>query len=169
MWNVDLKLFHCYQSCHDPECRALQFTGKPVPLPKAVRDAVDDALFEWHLANVDESSLYASCREVVSPNTTMVHLQSEVSTLSLASQPSVTPDSQEASLEAHKKAPADSSRLPRRSKRKTLLEDIYLLTAITLSRNCNKAFKPMSKVARTSLSVDFWSGAFRITYRLHRS
>jgi len=112
MWNVDLKLFHCYQSCHDPECRALQFTGKPVPLPKAVRDAVDDALFEWHLANVDESSLYASCREVVSPNTTMVHLQSEVSTLSLASQPSVTPDSQEDSLEAHKNAPADSSRLP---------------------------------------------------------
>lgn len=57
VWTVDLQLWHCIQSCHDPECRALQFRGTPVPLPAPVRDEVSDALFEEALANADECEL----------------------------------------------------------------------------------------------------------------
>jgi Herpesviridae UL52/UL70 DNA primase len=35
-WRVDLVLMQAVQTCHDPECRALQFRGTPVPLPQHV-------------------------------------------------------------------------------------------------------------------------------------
>lgn len=52
-WHVDLQLHHCYQTCFDPDCRALNFRGQPVPLPTPVQDALQEAFFEEELARLD--------------------------------------------------------------------------------------------------------------------
>jgi hypothetical protein len=60
MWIVDLELYQCVQGCHDPDCRAMQFRGTPVPLPPDVQQAVSEALFEEALAVMDEEALLLS-------------------------------------------------------------------------------------------------------------
>ena len=52
-WHVDLRMRHAYQTCHDPDCRALNFRGTPVPLPAPVQQALDEALFDEELARLD--------------------------------------------------------------------------------------------------------------------
>jgi Herpesviridae UL52/UL70 DNA primase len=52
-WNCDLVLYHCYQTCYDPDCRALNFRGTPIPLPLAVQEELQEALFEEALARLD--------------------------------------------------------------------------------------------------------------------
>jgi Herpesviridae UL52/UL70 DNA primase len=54
-WNCDLVLFHCYQTCYDPDCRALNFRGAPIPLPSSVQEELREALFEEALARLDIS------------------------------------------------------------------------------------------------------------------
>jgi hypothetical protein len=56
-WNIDFRMFHCYQTCHDPDCRAANFRGTPVPLPEIVTEALQDAIFEQELAGLDISKL----------------------------------------------------------------------------------------------------------------
>ena len=56
-WTADLQLWHCVQYCHDPDCRAMRFRGTPVPLPQAVRETVEDAIFEEQLVRFGESEL----------------------------------------------------------------------------------------------------------------
>lgn len=53
MWNVDLADFRCWQSCHDPECRALQFKGSAIDLPNDVKEEVQEAVFEQALLRTD--------------------------------------------------------------------------------------------------------------------
>lgn len=52
-WHVDIRMLFCFQTCYDPDCRSLNFRGRPVPLPPPVRDALQDALFEEELARLD--------------------------------------------------------------------------------------------------------------------
>ena len=47
MWNIDLKLFTCWQTCHDPDCQAMRFKGKTIPLPKKVKEDLQDVLFDF--------------------------------------------------------------------------------------------------------------------------
>jgi DNA-directed primase/polymerase protein len=56
-WHVDLLLNHCYQTCHDPDCRAMNFRGTPIPLPASVQESLQDALFEEELARLDIANL----------------------------------------------------------------------------------------------------------------
>ena len=46
MWNVDLSSFQYWQTCHDPDCRAMHFRGKIDDLPQLVKVELDDILFE---------------------------------------------------------------------------------------------------------------------------
>jgi hypothetical protein len=50
-------MFHCYQTCHDPDCRTANFRGTPVPLPEIVTAVLQDALFEEELARLDLSKV----------------------------------------------------------------------------------------------------------------
>jgi hypothetical protein len=56
-WHIDLRMFHCYQTCHDPDCRTANFRGTPVPLPEIVTAVLQDALFEEELARLDLSKV----------------------------------------------------------------------------------------------------------------
>jgi hypothetical protein len=53
MWTIDLLTWDCVQSCHDPECRASRFRGKPIPVAKNVEECVTEELFEQALARID--------------------------------------------------------------------------------------------------------------------
>ena len=53
IWNCSILTMECYQTCHDPDCRAMNFRGQPIPLPISVRDELRDALFEEELARLD--------------------------------------------------------------------------------------------------------------------
>jgi DNA-directed primase/polymerase protein len=53
IWNCNLISMECYQTCHDPDCRALSFRGRPIPLPMSVQDELRDSLFEEDLARLD--------------------------------------------------------------------------------------------------------------------
>ena len=57
MWTIDFRTLQCTQSCHDPDCRASGFRGKPIPLPNDTADELEDALFEARLASIDEDAL----------------------------------------------------------------------------------------------------------------
>jgi DNA-directed primase/polymerase protein len=56
MWTIDFAAMNATQGCHDPECRALKFRGKPLSLPDDVRLELSDALFDYELmAQADEA------------------------------------------------------------------------------------------------------------------
>lgn len=57
MWTIDFTTMEATQGCHDPECRALRFRGKPVALPESVVEELRDTLFEDEIANLDESEV----------------------------------------------------------------------------------------------------------------
>jgi Herpesviridae UL52/UL70 DNA primase len=57
IWIVDFKKHQCFQSCYDPECRATSFRGRPIGLPCAVVEQLDEALFDEQLALMDEQEL----------------------------------------------------------------------------------------------------------------
>lgn len=58
MWTVDFATMNATQGCHDPECRALKFRGKPISLPDDIRLELSDALFDYELmAQADEAEL----------------------------------------------------------------------------------------------------------------
>ena len=57
MWTVDLGCMRCYQTCHDPDCRAVGFRGEPICLPLRVQEGVREILFEYELAALDEGEL----------------------------------------------------------------------------------------------------------------
>jgi len=52
MWNVDLQECVCFQTCHDPDCRALSFRGEVLELPVHVHDEIKEQLFEEELLAV---------------------------------------------------------------------------------------------------------------------
>ena len=54
IWNVDLKYKTYWQTCHDPECRALDFRGNKRQLPDEVAASIDDYLLDQELANINE-------------------------------------------------------------------------------------------------------------------
>lgn len=63
-WTVDFQTFLCTQSCHDPDCRRMNFRGAPVELPVVVKDALQEILFDEELACADEKLLMKnSCVE----------------------------------------------------------------------------------------------------------
>jgi hypothetical protein len=55
MWNVNLQHppFHCFQTCHDPDCRRKQFRNTPTLLPEELSDWLQEQLFEEQLAQLD--------------------------------------------------------------------------------------------------------------------
>jgi Herpesviridae UL52/UL70 DNA primase len=55
IWNCDMVMLYCYQTCHDPDCRGLNFRGHPIPLPLPVQEELRDVLFEEDLARLDIS------------------------------------------------------------------------------------------------------------------
>jgi hypothetical protein len=57
MWTVDLERLVCYQTCHDPECRAMSFRGELVELPCGVKEQVREVLFNYELAALDEQAI----------------------------------------------------------------------------------------------------------------
>lgn len=81
-WTVDLRLWHCVQSCHDPECRLLGFRGTPVPVPMTIREQVEDQIFEEQLLRLDEATLIAKARSA-KDNSASQTLQSALSSLSI--------------------------------------------------------------------------------------
>ena len=54
MWNVDFRSFQYWQTCHDPDCRAMHFKGKRHDLPADVKTSLDDILFEKALIQMPE-------------------------------------------------------------------------------------------------------------------
>ncbi|GAX12675.1 hypothetical protein FisN_13Lh150 [Fistulifera solaris] len=82
-WTVDLRLWHCIQSCHDPDCRMLGFRGTPVPLPQDIRDQVEDQIFEEQLARVDEDTLIDQARSMTKELTPSQSLQTALSSLTI--------------------------------------------------------------------------------------
>ena len=57
MWNIDLRHLTCWQTCHDPDCRAMGFKGNNVNLPEELRVEVSDAVFEQALVAQQEKLL----------------------------------------------------------------------------------------------------------------
>ena len=57
MWTVDFGCMRCYQTCHDPDCQAVGFRGEPICLPLDVQEGVQESLFEYELAALDEGEL----------------------------------------------------------------------------------------------------------------
>ena len=53
IWNVDLKCYTFWQSCHDPECRAMKSRGIIQHLPSEVAADVSDYLVDLELADID--------------------------------------------------------------------------------------------------------------------
>jgi hypothetical protein len=82
-WTVDLRLWHCTQSCHDPDCRMLGFRGTPVPLPQVIREQVEDQIFEEQLARVDEDTLIDQARSMTKEPTPSQSLQTALSSLTI--------------------------------------------------------------------------------------
>lgn len=66
IWNFNMLSMECYQTCHDPDCRALNFRGQSIPLPTNVRDELHDALFEEDLARLDISD-HPPCHDSIQP------------------------------------------------------------------------------------------------------
>ena len=79
MWTVDLQLWHCVQTCHDPDCRAMQFRGTPVCLPEDIREQVQDAIFEEQLARLDEAELLAQFDQVSKQESSASSLSASIS------------------------------------------------------------------------------------------
>lgn len=57
LWKVDFQQRQCIQSCFDPDCRSMNFRGRPIDLPCGVALQLDDAIFEEQIARMDESEL----------------------------------------------------------------------------------------------------------------
>lgn len=57
MWTIDLISLEYWQSCHDPDCKAVGFRGKRMALPKDVVSKLRENLLDISLAQVDESVL----------------------------------------------------------------------------------------------------------------
>ena len=66
MWTADLRTWECIQTCHDPDCRAMNFRSHPVPIPDHVQCAVRECLLDEELAAIDEKELIATVGNVVS-------------------------------------------------------------------------------------------------------
>ena len=54
IWNVDLKCKTYWQTCHDPECRSMDFRGTTRQLPDEVATSIDDYFLDQELASIDE-------------------------------------------------------------------------------------------------------------------
>lgn len=62
MWTIDFTTMEMIQGCHDPECRARRFRGKPKPLPDELDEKLRDILFDYELmvhADVAEELMHA--------------------------------------------------------------------------------------------------------------
>jgi Herpesviridae UL52/UL70 DNA primase len=60
-WHVDVRLKHCYQTCHDPECRALGFRGRTIPLPATLAQQLEEQLWEEDLGRLELPSVFVQC------------------------------------------------------------------------------------------------------------
>ena len=55
MWTIDFRTMQYYQSCHDPECRAIGYKSNTERLPTNIEESVRDYLFDLELASMDIS------------------------------------------------------------------------------------------------------------------
>ena len=60
IWNVHLIDRVCWQTCHDPECRAAKFRGKVLDLPEDVNIEIDDFFLEHELSTLNEGHVIRS-------------------------------------------------------------------------------------------------------------
>jgi Herpesviridae UL52/UL70 DNA primase len=60
-WHVDVRLKHCYQTCHDPECRALGFRGRTIPLPAILARQLEEQLWEEDLGRLELPPAFVQC------------------------------------------------------------------------------------------------------------
>ena len=60
IWNVHLIDRVCWQTCHDPECRAAKFRGKLFDLPEDVNTEIDDFFLEHELSKLNEGNVIRS-------------------------------------------------------------------------------------------------------------
>jgi hypothetical protein len=57
IWNVHLIDRVCWQTCHDPECRAAKFRGEIIDLPEEVNIEIDEYFLEHELSRLNEGEL----------------------------------------------------------------------------------------------------------------
>lgn len=57
IWNVHLIDRVCWQTCHDPECRAAKFRGESIDLPEEVNIEIDEYFLEHELSRLNEGGL----------------------------------------------------------------------------------------------------------------
>jgi Herpesviridae UL52/UL70 DNA primase len=60
-WHVDVRRKHCYQTCHDPECRALGFRGRTIPLPAILARQLEEQLWEEDLGRLELPPAFVQC------------------------------------------------------------------------------------------------------------
>jgi hypothetical protein len=70
IWNCNIATMECYQTCHDPDCRAMNFRGQPIPLATNVQNELRDALFEEELARLDITDHHSNQHVTQEPTTT---------------------------------------------------------------------------------------------------
>ncbi|KAK1736093.1 UL52/UL70 DNA primase domain-containing protein [Skeletonema marinoi] len=63
IWNVHLIDRVCFQTCHDPECRAAQFRGEALNLPEDVNTEIDEFFLEYELSTLNEGIVIESNSE----------------------------------------------------------------------------------------------------------
>ena len=57
IWVVHLIDRVCWQSCHDPECRAVGFRGERIDLPEEVNVEIDEYFLDLELSALNESQI----------------------------------------------------------------------------------------------------------------
>ena len=60
IWNVHLVDRICFQTCHDPDCRASKFRGKSLDLSEEVNAEIDEYFLEHELSKLNEDLVIRS-------------------------------------------------------------------------------------------------------------
>lgn len=86
IWNVriDNSDAVCYQTCHDPECRMMQFRGASKPLPDDVQSEMREYFLDREIAELNVSEIIESARGGPSLSFEDASLDAELSELDLS-------------------------------------------------------------------------------------